>query len=186
MSSITLELQAQIDRAIEAIPVSHREPPLHGTVVADPAIAFDRIQDWAFINGYAFVKESINDLRCRFECIHHKPDTRNGRKIEERDRKRVSTFVKATGCKACLYVSRQKKRGNQWILCYSKYTEHNHPPAIDPFKLPPHRHRRPGYTQAITLARTHRGVISFATSANILEKMGLEIDRKMFYNLQRK
>ena len=186
MSTVTSLLARQIERAIEAIPAAHREAPTHGDVVADPDVAFRRIQDWAFTQGYAFVIESTTDIRVRFECVHHKNNTKNCRKIEEKDRKRVNTQVRGTGCLYCLYVSRQKRRGDQWILCYSKHTEHNHPPAPDPFQLPPHRYRRPGYRQAVQIAETHRGTISFAASSNILEKLGLEIDRKAFYNLQRK
>lgn len=48
MSSITPELSSQIASAIEAIPAPHREPLIHGTIVADPTVAFVRIQDWAF------------------------------------------------------------------------------------------------------------------------------------------
>lgn len=33
--------------------------------------------------------------------------------------------------------------------------------------------------------KTHRGVVGFRTSSDILHKMGLEIDRKEFYNLLR-
>jgi hypothetical protein len=111
MATITPELRAHIDRAIEAIPKANRTATIDGTVVADPTAAFHRGQDWAFICGYAFVRKSSNDVRVRFECIHHKQETRNTRNIAEEDRKRVSTYVKATGCKACLYVSRQKRRG---------------------------------------------------------------------------
>jgi hypothetical protein len=186
MSTVTSVLARQIQLAIEAIPAAHREAPTHGDVVADPEVAFRRIQDWAFTQGYAFVIESTTDIRVRFECVHHKNNTKNCRKIEEKDRKRVNTQVRGTGCLYCLYVSRQKRRGDQWILCYSKHTEHNHPPAPDPFQLPPHRHRRPGHHQALQIAETHRGTIGFAASSNILEKLGLEIDRKAYYNLQRK
>ena len=60
MSSITPALALQIERAIEAIPPAHREAPVDGTVVPSPDFAFQRIQDWAFTQGYAFVHETSN------------------------------------------------------------------------------------------------------------------------------
>jgi hypothetical protein len=186
MSSITPALALQIERAIEAIPPAYREAPVDGTVVPSPNFAFQRIQDWAFTEGYAFVHETSNLQRVRFECVHHKKKTKNSRKTAEVDRRRVSTFVLGTGCQVCLYVSRQKKKGDQWVLCYSKYTVHNHPPAVDPFLLPPHRERRPGRQEALAMASSHRGIVSYRTSQNILARMDLELDRKAFYNLTRK
>jgi hypothetical protein len=58
--------------------------------------------------------------------------------------------------------------------------------SVDPFALPPYRDRRPGYLKAIRVAKTHRGVVNFKTSCNILERIGLEIERREFYNLWRK
>ena len=75
------------------------------------------------------------------------------------------------------------KSRQETILCYSKHTEHNHPPAVDPFQLPPHRQRQPGRPEALRLATTHRGVVGFQTSRNILRNMGLDLDQKSFYNL---
>ena len=63
MATVTPELHRQIAAAIEAILPPHREPPDDSIVVADPSSAFDRIQDWAFCEGYAFVKASANAVR---------------------------------------------------------------------------------------------------------------------------
>jgi hypothetical protein len=38
----------------------------------------------------------------------------------------------------------------------------------------------------LQIAETHRGVVSYADSKGILKKIGLEIRKKEFYNLQRK
>jgi hypothetical protein len=40
MTTLFPELQSQIARAIEAIPIDHREQPVLGAVVADPTVAF--------------------------------------------------------------------------------------------------------------------------------------------------
>jgi hypothetical protein len=106
--------------------------------------------------------------------------------MEEASRQRVSTFIRGTGCPVYFYVSKKKRQGDQWIFCYGKHLEHNHPCAIDPFSLAPHRSRRPGYLEARRVAETHRGVVGFRASSGILQKMGLEIERKEFYNLWRK
>jgi hypothetical protein len=81
--SITPELAKQIDEAIEAIPISHREAPVQNEIVVNPGVAFQRLQDWAFTQGYAFVIASKVATRVRFDCIHHKNATRNTRKTEE-------------------------------------------------------------------------------------------------------
>lgn len=82
---MTPELYRQIAAAIEVILPPHREPPDDSIVVADPSSAFDRIQDWAFCEGYAFVKASANAVRYQFDCIYHKNETRNTRKLKEQD-----------------------------------------------------------------------------------------------------
>jgi hypothetical protein len=186
VSTVTEQLARRIDEAFEAIPISNRLAPLQGEVFSDPDDAFQRIQDWAFTQGYAFVTASKVATRVRFDCIHHKTETRNTRKTAEEDRQRVETHVRGTGCLYGVYISVQKKYGGQWVFGYSKHTDHNHPPSPDPFQLLPHRHRRPGFKQALQIASTHRGTIGFAASSDILSKMGLELDRKAFYNLQRK
>jgi hypothetical protein len=84
----------------------------------------------------------------------------------------------------CLCVSYQKKR-DTWIIRRTNL-EHNHAPNPDPFQYLQHRDKKPGYTKAISAAATHRGIISYRQSAEILAKDGLEIDRKQFYNLHRK
>src|ERR1700722_11028129 len=112
MATRTPELLRQIPTAIEAIPESHRGPPEAGTPVADPESAFAHVQDWAFIEGFAFVKASKSSTRAYFHRIHHQNDTRNTRKLEEKDRKRLSTNVRNQGCKVTLYVSRHKRMDN--------------------------------------------------------------------------
>jgi hypothetical protein len=52
--------------------------------------------------------------------------------------------------------------------------------------LTPHFSRRPGRQQALDLAATHRGIVTFTESKKILKRLGLQIDSTTFYNLQRK
>jgi hypothetical protein len=61
-----------------------------GGIVADPDTVFVHINDWAFLNGYAFVKlsSSAKGRRFRYACIFHSRKlgqrTQNTRKIEEK------------------------------------------------------------------------------------------------------
>jgi hypothetical protein len=102
MSTVTSLLARQIECAIEAIPAAHREAPTHGDVVADPEVAFRRIQDWAFTQGYAFVIESTTDIRVRFECVHHKNNTKNCRKI----RRTASVLIRRFAGQSILAVKK--------------------------------------------------------------------------------
>ncbi|OBT43326.1 hypothetical protein VE00_06921 [Pseudogymnoascus sp. WSF 3629] len=72
-------------------------------------MAFQRLQDWAFTQGYAFVIESSEARKVRWDCIFHKKSTKNSRKTAEEDRQRVQTFVRGTGCPVYFYVSRERQ-----------------------------------------------------------------------------
>lgn len=90
--SITPQLAKQIDEAIEAIPVSHREAPVQNEIVVNLALLFNVSKTGPSLN-----------------CIHHKNATRNTRKTEEVDRKRVETHVRGTGCQYGVYISIQQR-----------------------------------------------------------------------------
>jgi hypothetical protein len=47
-STVTPELQAQIDEAIAALPPSYRRPPLKGEIVESLDAGYAQLQDWAF------------------------------------------------------------------------------------------------------------------------------------------
>src|SRR5256885_518842 len=105
MSTILPDLQAQINKVIANIPPDHLEAPVHGTAVTSPQAAYEQVQDWAFSQGYAFAIESATDSRVRFECIHHKEETKNCRKLQEEEKSRPNSHIHARGCKYMLYVS---------------------------------------------------------------------------------
>ena len=113
-------LRNEIATAIEDIPEAHRIAPVHGAIVSDPNSAFIHLQDWAFTQGYCFVIASSNDIRVRFNCIHHSIETRNTRKLTEGERRRIWTNVYQQGCKVSLYVSKQKRKGDNWVFGYSR------------------------------------------------------------------
>jgi hypothetical protein len=59
-------------------------------------------------------------------------------------------------------------------------------PKSNPFQYYQHRDKKPSYAKAVVAAATQRGVISYKESAAILQKDGLEIDKKQYYNLHQK
>jgi hypothetical protein len=62
--------------------------------------------------------------------------------------------------------------------------EHNHPPAVDLFDLSPHYNSDIDREKAKEITMAHRGTTTYTQSSDILEKYGLELDRRSFYNLK--
>lgn len=175
-----------------SIPPTHRLAPLQDEVVESREAGYARLQEWAFCNGYALAIESSKPsvkggpiTRIVVHCVHHKETTRNSRNIKDEERRRVSRKTQANGCKFAMYISRRKRLDGLWAIGYT-HPEHNHDPLPDPFQYDVHRTRKPGYTTALTLAASHLGIISYGKSKEILQKEGLHIDRKTFYNLKRR
>lgn len=175
-----------------SIPPAHRLAPLQDEVVESREAGYVRLQEWAFCNGYALAIESSKPsvkggpiVRIVVHCVHHKETTRNSRNIKDEERRRVSRKTQANGCKFAMYISRRKRLDGLWAIGYT-HPEHNHDPLPDPFQYDVHRTRKPGYTTALTLAASHLGTISYGKSKEILQKDGLHIDRKTFYNLKRR
>lgn len=79
-----------------------------------------------------------------------------------------------------------KSLGDQWVLRHMNFNQHNHPPTPNPFSLQPHVSRRSGFAEAISVAKTHRGILTYSESKEVLKKMGLTIDPNRYYNLVRK
>ena len=79
-----------------------------------------------------------------------------------------------------------KSQGDQWVLRHMNFDQHNHPPTPNPFSLQPHVSRRPGFAEAISVAKTHGGILTYSESKEVLKKMGLTIDPNRYYNLVRK
>lgn len=175
-----------------SIPPTHRLALLQDEVVESREAGYARLQQWAFCNGYALAIESSKPsvkggpiTRIVVHCVHHKETTRNSRNIKDEERRRVSRKTQANGCKFAMYISRRKRLDGFWAIGYT-HPEHNHDPLPDPFQYDVHRTRKPGYTTALTLAASHLGTISYGKSKEILQKDGLHIDRKTFYNLKRR
>jgi hypothetical protein len=103
-------LQASLNQAGTDIPLAHHEVPKG--VVSSPDSAFIHINDWAFLNGHAYVKisGSMKEGRYRFGCIFHSRKkgqrTQNTRKIDKKDRRRVNSYVRGIGCPVKITISR--------------------------------------------------------------------------------
>jgi hypothetical protein len=132
-SSVTPELAAAIAEAQAALPAAHRKRPIQDEVVANPDAGIERIQNWAFYEHFAVAVSSRNATRIRLQCVHHCTETRNTRKIELKDRKRVETSTQAMGCKFEIYIRQLKRRGGVWAIGWSPHQEHTHDPNPDPF-----------------------------------------------------
>lgn len=81
-------MAADIRRAINALPLAHRSEPLNGELVHNLQDRYARLQDWAFVQGFALVKESSRPERWVLHCIHHHDQTKD---TEGRERKRAWT-----------------------------------------------------------------------------------------------
>src|SRR5436190_8332397 len=139
--TVTAKLAAQLAAATAALRPAHCLNPVEDEPTESKEAAFVRLQNWAFTKGFALVTESSKTkngqvIRVYFECVHHKKETRNSRKLKEEDRKRVQTKTQTNGCKFSIYVSYQSKLG-QWVI-RNKNLEHKHASHPDPFQY--HQH----------------------------------------------
>jgi hypothetical protein len=187
--TVTAELRAQLDAAIAAIPQRHVTNPSRDEVFQSKEAAFTCLQDWAFIKGFAIVKESAKTkqgqvVRLYLDCVHHKKATKNSRKLDEVARRRHQTKTQASGCLFSLVVQHDEDLGC-WTI-RPKNLHHNHAPSPDPFQYHQHQEKKPGYAAAIALASTHRSILSYRDSAAVLEQEGYEIKKKKFWNLRRR
>lgn len=66
----------------------------------NPQDGYARLQDWAFVQAFALVKESSRPERWVLHCYHHHDQTKDCRKTEQKVRKRAWTATQAQGmCK---------------------------------------------------------------------------------------
>ena len=108
--TVTAEVAAQLSTAAAALPPAHCLNPEEHEPSESKEAALVRLQNWAFTKGFAFVKESAKTknrqvVRIYLNCVHHKKGTKNCRKLEEHERKRVQTHTQANGCQFSVVVS---------------------------------------------------------------------------------
>jgi hypothetical protein len=111
---VTSKLRKQLDAAIAALPPAHRLNPTENQAFEAQKAAFDRLQDWAFTKGFAFVTESSKTYKGQvnqvyLDCVHYKKATRNTRKLEEGERKRIQTKTQLNSYKFSFGIYYTKK-----------------------------------------------------------------------------
>lgn len=82
--STTDALTANI-RSINVLPPAHRSEPQNGELVDNPQDGYARLQDWAFVQGFALVKESSRPERWVLHYIHHHNQTKDCCKTEQKE-----------------------------------------------------------------------------------------------------
>jgi len=114
--TVTAELQAQLDTAISNLLPAYRRTPRENEPFESREAAYLRLQDWAFTEGFALVIKSAKTKNSQVvqqyvECIHHKKETRNTRKLAEDKRRRVQTKTQTNGCKFSISIYYKKELG---------------------------------------------------------------------------
>ena len=66
--TVIAELRAQLNAAIANIPQAHRLHRCRDEVFESKNAAFIRLQDWAFINGFAIDKQSSKTKAGQVNC----------------------------------------------------------------------------------------------------------------------
>ncbi|KAI9760849.1 MAG: hypothetical protein M1840_002182 [Geoglossum simile] len=188
---------APIREAIEKMPPHHLLPPQAGEVL-DPDQAYERLQDYAFSQGFCIVISSRDkaNTNIRYTCIHHGHTTRNWRKLdehktEESNRQKEYTNIRARGCPWQVYISYKGiTRGADQKAWFLGITNGSHAGTHDmvpnPLAYSLHAKRQPQYAAAIQQAITLRAAqISYSQASRIMAVQDLKLDRNAFYNTQR-
>jgi hypothetical protein len=95
---------AQIKEVTADIPPQHHDIPEDGGPVSSVESAILHLNNWAFLNGYGYVNTagSAKERRWRYKCVFNSrgesQETRNSRKIDEKDRVQVNTHTRGIGC----------------------------------------------------------------------------------------
>ena len=132
-------------RALERIPDDHLLPPYEREPFATAVDAKDRVQKYAFSQGFAIVMYNHDKTRqiVVLECTQHRSHTKNWRKTPLEERKRM---VSANECPFRLRIT-QKKDENVWRII-KLCLDHNHLMNPDPFQFQEHRSRDPDFDKA--------------------------------------
>ena len=187
--SIPDDLAALLAEARSHIPLTHRSCPIDASEAPDlftnPDQALLRLNDWAFCEGHAFVTASKDPNRGRaiYRCIRHSDGTRNTRKTEETDKRRPNTRTKQLGCPVRIEVL---NANNCWYFLI-KESSHGHEPHANPFiYLRVHGDRRPNLEAIRKLHLSHRNVLTYSKSAEIVKREGyMPLSAQEYHNLKR-
>lgn len=151
-------LRGEVEAHVRAFPASFLKEPIAGEVFDNVDLCRERLQGFAFAQGFAVVQTSgsIKQARPRFDfqCIHHRDSTRNNRKLEEhiqRDKEKQittrrtqeATNINARSCPYLVYLAYKQigKRGSRdfGLILDVKSNAHSHTMAVNPLVYPKHR-----------------------------------------------
>ncbi|KAL8948976.1 MAG: hypothetical protein Q9222_004882 [Ikaeria aurantiellina] len=198
--SLSEDLTSLIRRIVESIPPTHLEPPATGERFDDADAVANRLQNYAFSQGFAMVTGSCGKGRKTYLCKHHGTKTKNIRKLDDTPSKDGSTNrkhqvmnVHAKGCNwRCASKATEVDGVTTWRLKVPKGPpiEHSHELEPNPLIYDEHRRRLPDRSRAMELAAAHRRAgLTFSQSARVLAEVDARfdkkyyLDRKKYYNL---
>ena len=98
-------------RALDLIPNPHLIAPTINETFVDSTVAKNRVQDFAFSQGFAVVTLTHDRTRqiLVLACTQHGSQTKNWRKTPLEHRKRINTKVSANDCPFRLRIILEKK-----------------------------------------------------------------------------
>ncbi|ERF69261.1 hypothetical protein EPUS_03965 [Endocarpon pusillum Z07020] len=200
-------LRGEVEARVRAFPPAFLNEPSNGEVFDNVELCRERLQGFAFAQGFAITQQSGSMKQARqifyFHCIHHGNSTRNYRKLEEhveRDeednitsrRKQEATAINARNCLYLIYLAFKQigKRGSRefGLILGVKNNSHSHSiavKAVNPLVYTEHKKALPGYQIALDLGKSLRSAhISYSAARRVLEQAGFPLDRKSYYNLR--
>ncbi|KAF7508230.1 hypothetical protein GJ744_009527 [Endocarpon pusillum] len=197
-------LRGEVESRVRAFPPSYLVEPTNGEVFDNVDLCQERLQAYAFAQGFAIARKSGSMKQARprfyFYCIHHGVSADNWRHLEEhveRDeenkitsrRKQDKTNINARNCPYHIYLAFKQigKRGSgeRGLVLGVKNNTHSHAMAVNSLVYPEHKKALPGYQPALELGRSLRSAhISYSAARRVLEQTGFPLDRKSYYNLR--
>ena len=197
-------LRGEVEARVRAFPPSFLEEPVDGEVFDNVELCRERLQGFAFSQGFTVVQTSGSMRMARprfyFRCVHHGTATLNTRGLEEhveRDeddnitsrRQQEATNINQKDCPYFIWLAHKQigKRGSGkfGFVLGIKNDTHSHNMAVNPLTYSEHRRSLPAFQNAIELGRSLRSAyISYSAARRVLEQTGFPLDRKSYYNLR--
>lgn len=198
------ELAPRIKKVTDRMPPQHLQAPTRNETFEVPDQAWDRLQDWAFSQGFAIIIGQCGDRRKNYRCVHHSKGTKNWRKLPEhageanpendKVRKQEKTKIKSKDCKWHYYIAwKSLKRGSDedktWVLGVG-LQEHTHDLVPNPLFNQIHPNRNEDYAIALELSKTNRRAkLPYSLSERVLDHTPKDPDqeftipKKKYYDL---
>lgn len=197
-------IRGEVEAHVRAFPPSYLVEPTNGEVFDNVDLCQERLQAYAFAQGFAIVRKSgiMKQARPRFyfQCIHYGVSTENWRQLEEHierneeneitsRRKRDATNINARNCPYHIYLAfkqiGERGSGEFGLVLDIKNNTHSHTMTVNPLVYSEHKKALLGYQPALELDRSLRSAhISYSAARRVLEQAGFPLDQKSYYNLR--